>query len=208
MRFMLNGIFQEEDKMSTYFKFLKLMQKYHTILLISHASKVMLKILQARLQQYANWGLPDVQAKVKRGRRTRDQTANIHWITEKAREFQTATSASLMMLKPLTLWITTDCGKLLKSWEYHTTLPVCCELCMQVKKQQLETDMEQQLGSKLGNEYIKAVYWHPTYLTYMQATLCKCQARWIIKWNHKLESRWFISLWWIISWNQDCKEKY
>ena len=65
------------------------MQKYHTILLISHASKVMLKIFQARLQQYTNWGLPDVQAKVRRGRRTRDQTANIHWITEKAREFQT-----------------------------------------------------------------------------------------------------------------------
>ena len=90
---------------------------------------------------------------------------------------QTATSASLTMLKPLTLWITTDCGKLLKSWEYHTTLPFCCELCMQVKKQQLETDMEQLLGSKLGKEYIKAVYWHPTYLTYMQVTLCKCQAR-------------------------------
>ena len=90
-----------------------------------------------------------------------------------------------MMSKPLTVWITTNCGKLLKSWEYHTTLPICCEICMQVKKQQLETDMEQQPGSKLGKEYIKVVYWPPTYLTYMQNTLCKMPG-WM---NHKLESR-------------------
>ena len=61
---------------------------YHTIALISHASKVMLKILQARLQQYVNWELPDVQAGFRKGRGTRDQIANIHWIIEKAREFQ------------------------------------------------------------------------------------------------------------------------
>ena len=61
---------------------------YHTVVLISHASKVMLKILQARLQQYVNCELPDVQAGFRKGRRTRDQIANIHWITEKAREFQ------------------------------------------------------------------------------------------------------------------------
>ena len=81
---------------------------YCTIALISHASKVMLKILQARLQQYMNRELPDVQAGLRKGRGTRDQIANICWIMEKAREFQkTSTSASLTALKPLTVWITT-----------------------------------------------------------------------------------------------------
>ena len=69
----------------------------------------MLKILQARLQQYVNHELPDVQAVFRKGRGTRDQIANIHWIIEKAREFQkTSTSASLTTLKPLTVWITTN----------------------------------------------------------------------------------------------------
>ena len=88
-------------------------QNYHTIALISHASKVMLKILQARLQQYVNRELPDVQAGFRKGRGTRDQTANIHWIMEKAREFQkkTSISALLTMPKPLTVWITINCGK-------------------------------------------------------------------------------------------------
>ena len=85
---------------------------YHTIALISHASKVMLKILQARLQQYMNRELPDVQAGFRKGRGTRDQIANIHWIMEKAREFQKKTSifALLTMPKPLTVWITINCG--------------------------------------------------------------------------------------------------
>ena len=77
---------------------------YHTIGFILHASKVMLKILQARLQQYVNHELPDVQAGFRKGRGTRDQIANILWIIEKAREFQT-------MPKPLTVWITINCGK-------------------------------------------------------------------------------------------------
>ena len=71
------------------------------------------------------------------------------------------------MLKPLTVWITTNCGKFWKRWEYQTTLPVSCETCVQVKKQQLDLDMEQWTESKLGKEYIKAVYCHPAYLTYM-----------------------------------------
>ena len=70
------------------------------------------------------------------------------------------------MLKPLTVWIATNCGKFLKRWEYQTTLPASCETCMQVKKQQLEPDMEQWTGSKLEKEYIKTVYCHPVYLTY------------------------------------------
>ena len=88
------------------------MSNYHTIALISHASKVMLKILQARLQQYMNRELPDVQAGFRKVRGTRDQIASIHWIMEKAREFQkTSTSALLTMPKPLTVWITRNCGK-------------------------------------------------------------------------------------------------
>ena len=85
---------------------------YCTIALISHASKVMLKILQARLQQYVNRELPDVQAGFTKGRGTRDQITNIRWIMEKAREFQkTSISALLTMPKPLTVWITRNCGK-------------------------------------------------------------------------------------------------
>ena len=85
---------------------------YHTITLISHASKVVLKILQARLQQYVNCEFPDVEAGFRKGRRTRDQIANICWIIEKTREFQkTLISALLTMPKPLAVWITTHCGK-------------------------------------------------------------------------------------------------
>ena len=86
---------------------------YHTIALISHNSKVMLKILQARLEQYVNHELPDVQARFRKGRGTRDQIANIRWIIGKAREFQKKTyiSAVLTMPKPLTVWITINCGK-------------------------------------------------------------------------------------------------
>ena len=86
--------------------------KYHTIVLISDASKVMIKILQLRLQQYINHEAPDVQAGFRKGRGTRDQIANICWIIEKAREFleKTSTSALLTMPKPLTVWITINCG--------------------------------------------------------------------------------------------------
>ena len=85
----------------------------------------MLKILQARFQHYINRELPDVQAGFRKGRGTRDQIAGICWIIEKAREFQkkTPSSASLTMLKPLTVWITEKSGKFLKRWEYQTTLP-------------------------------------------------------------------------------------
>ena len=88
---------------------------YCTIALTSHANKVMLKILQARLQQYMNSEPPDVQAGFRKDRGTRDQIANICWIIEKAKEFQkTSTSALLTMPKPLTVWITTNCGKFFK----------------------------------------------------------------------------------------------
>ena len=110
---------------------------------------VMLKIIQARLQQYVNHELPDVQAGFRKGRGTRDQIANMRSIMEKAREFQqNIYSALLTMPKPLTVWITTNCGKFWKIWEYQTTWPASWEICMQVRKQQLELDMEQQTGSK------------------------------------------------------------
>ena len=153
---------------------------YHTTVLIPHDSKVMLKILQARLQQYMNWEIPDVQAGFRKGRGTREQIANIRWITEKAREFHFMT-----VLKLLTMWLTTNCGKFLKRWEYQTTLPVSVKICMQVKKQQLEPGMEQWTGSKLGKEYVKSVYCHSVYLTYMQSTSCE-----MLGWmKHKLKSR-------------------
>ena len=94
---------------------------YCTIALISHASKVMLKILQARLQHYMKRELPDVEARFRKGRETRDQIANIRWIIGKA-ETSRNTPASLTTLKPLTVWITTNCGKFFKRWEYQTTL--------------------------------------------------------------------------------------
>ena len=96
---------------------------YHTIALISHASKIMLKILQARLQQYVNCELPDVQAGFRKGRGTRDQIANICWIMKKSKRFpkKTSISALLTMPKPLTVWITINCGKFFKRWEYQTT---------------------------------------------------------------------------------------
>ena len=85
---------------------------YCTIALISHASTVMLKILQARLQQYMSCELPDVQARFRKGRGARDQIANLCWIIKKEDSFRkTFTSASLTMLKPLTVWIARNCGK-------------------------------------------------------------------------------------------------
>ncbi|CAI9177475.1 unnamed protein product [Rangifer tarandus platyrhynchus] len=89
------------------------------------------------------------------------------------------------MPKPLTVWITTNYGKFFKRWEYQTALPASWEICMQVKKQQLELGMGQQTGSKSGKEYDKAVYCHPAYLTYMQNTSCE-RLGWM---KHKLESR-------------------
>ena len=113
----------------------------------------------------------DVQAGFRKERRIRDQIASIHWITEKAREFEKNIYFCFAdNAKPLTVRITTNCGKFLEIWEYKNTLSGSWEICMQAKKQQLELDMEQQTGSKLGKEYIKVVYCHLAYLTYMQST--------------------------------------
>ena len=97
-----------------------------------------------RRLDYVNCELTDVQAGFRKGRGTRDQIANIHWIIEKAGEFQkkTSTSALLTMPKALIVWIITNCGKFWKRWEYQTTWPAFWEICMQIKKQQLELDIE------------------------------------------------------------------
>ena len=109
----------------------------------------MLKILQTRLQQYVNQDLPDVQAGFRKGRETKDQIANIYWIIEKAREFQKNiyfcfidSAKAFACLDHNKLW------KILKEMEYQTTWPASWEIFMQVKKQHLELDMEQQTGSK------------------------------------------------------------
>ena len=122
---------------------------YHTIALISQSSEEMLKIHQARLQQYVNNELPDGQAEFRKGRGTRVQIANIPWFFEKAREFQkNIYFCSTDYAKAFTMWITINCGKFWKRWEYQVTWPDSWEICMQVRKQQLELDMEQQTGSK------------------------------------------------------------
>ena len=130
---------------------------YRTTALIPHASKAVLKILQARLQQYVNHELPDVQAGFKKGRRTRIKfPASIGSWKKQESSRKKSTSALLTMPKPLTVWITTNSGKFLKRWEYQTSyLPT-----MWVKKQQLEPYMEQLTSSKLEKEYDKSAYCH------------------------------------------------
>ena len=98
---------------------------------------------------------------------------------------KTSISALLTMPKPFTVWITTNCGKFFKRWEYETTLHASWEICMQVKKQQWERDMERRTGSKLGKDYIKAAYYHAAYLTCMQSISCDMPS-WM---KHNLGSR-------------------
>ena len=107
----------------------------------------MLKILQARLQQYMNHELPEVQAG-RKGRGTRDQIANICWIIEKPREFQKNIYFCFIDYAKAFVYMMINCGKFWKTWVYQTTWPVSWETYMQVRKQQLELDMEQQTGSK------------------------------------------------------------
>ena len=122
---------------------------YHIIALIPHASKVMLKILQNRLQQYVNCELPDVQAGFRKGRGTRDQIANIHWIIKKVREFQKNISFCFIdyakafdCVDHKKLW------KILREMGIPDHLNCLLRICMQVRKQQLELGMEQQTSSK------------------------------------------------------------
>ena len=144
--------------------------------------------LHAWLQQHVNQELPDVQAGFRKDRGTRDQIANICWIIEKARKFQKKFYFCFLDYVKAFMWITTNCGKLLKRWEYQATLPAFWETCMLVKKQQLEPDMEQWNDSKLGKEHNKAV-------TLLIQLICRV---------HR------VKFWtgWSSSWIQDCQEEY
>ena len=117
--------------------------------------------------------------------------SNIYWIIEKARVFQENIYFCFIDYTKAfdCVWITTSCGKFFKRGEYHIW-PASWEICMQVKKQQLVPDMEQETGSKLGKEFVKAVYCHPAYLLACRVHHVKCWAGWST------------------SWNQDCREKY
>ena len=122
---------------------------YRTIALISHASKVMFKILQARLQQYVNHELPDVQAGFRKGRGTRDQIANILWTIKKPREFQkNIYSCFIDYAKAFDCVDHNKLWEILKEMGIPDHLTCLLKTCMQVKKQQLQLDMEQQTGSK------------------------------------------------------------
>ena len=122
-------------------------------------------------RHFTIWATREAQKRQRNKKSNGQHPVRSHKKQENSRK--TYTSASLTMLKPLSVWITTNCGKFFKRWDYQTTLPASRETRMEVKKQQLEPDMEQRTGSKLGKEYVKAVYCHPTYITYMQNTSCK-----------------------------------
>ena len=144
----------------------------------------MLKILQVRLQQYVNRELQMFKLDLEKTEEPEIKLPTSSRSSKK-QESSRETSALLTMPKPLTVWITTNFGKFFKRWEYQTTWPASWEICVQVKKQSLELDMKQQTGSKLGKEFIKAVYYHPACLTYMHSTSCEMPG-WM---KHKLESR-------------------
>ena len=145
----------------------------------------MLKILQARLQQYVNCELPDVQAGFRKGRGTRDQIANICWIMEKVREFQKNIYFCFIDYAKAF-----DCVNHNKLWKILKEVGIpddqtCLLRNLYSGQEEIEPDMEQKTSSKLGKEYIKVVYCHHAYLTYMESTSCEMRG-WM---KHKLESR-------------------
>ena len=145
---------------------------YHTIVLISHASKIMLKILQARLQQYVNCELPDVQAGFRKGRENKDRIANIHWIIEKARVFQkNIYSCFIDYTKAFNCIDHNNLWKSFKEMEIPDHL-TCLLRNLYAGQEATVRTRHGTTGSKLGKEYIKTVYGHPAYLTYMQSTSC------------------------------------
>ena len=144
---------------------------YCTTALISHTSKVMLKILPVMLPQFVKHELPNVQARFRKGRGTRDQMANIHWTIEKAREFQkhiyfcfTDYAKAFDYVDHNELW------KIIQEMGLSDHLTCLLRNLYAGQETTVRTDMEQQTGSKLGKEYLKAVYRHPACLTYMQST--------------------------------------
>ena len=133
------------------FSFQSQSSNYLTIALISHVSKVMLKILQARHQQYMSCEFSGVQAGGVSGVQAEEPgklPTSTGSLKKQESSRKTSISALLTMPKPLTVWITINCGKIWKTWQYQTTWPASWETCMQVRKQQLELGLEQQTGSK------------------------------------------------------------
>ena len=158
---------------------------YRTIVLISHASKVMLKILQARLQQYMNWELLDVQAGFRKGRGIRDQTANIHWNTEKAREFQKNIYFCFTDYTKAFDCVDHKLWKILKEMGVPDHLTCLLRNLYVGKEVIVRTGHRTMDWFKLGKEYVKTVCCHPAYLTYRQRISHEMRG-WM---NHKLESR-------------------
>ena len=153
--------------------------------------KIILKILQARLQQYMNWEFSDVQVGFRKGRGTRDQIANIHWIIEKAREFQKNIYFCFIdYTKAFDCVDHNELWKILKDTGIPDHLTCLLRNLYAGQEATVRTGHGTMDWSKLGKEYVKAVYCHPAYLTYMQSHHEKCWAGWSI------------------SWNQDCWEKY
>ena len=142
----------------------------------------MLKILQARFQQYVNREHVVVQAGFSKGRITRDQIANIHWIIEKAKEFQeNICLIDHTKIIPFFVWITTNGEKFFKRWECQITLPASWETCVQVKKHRDRCGTMDWF--KIRQKVNQCCVFHPAYLTYMQSTSCE-----MLGWmNHKLE---------------------
>ena len=143
---------------------------YCTIVLISHTSKIMLKILQARLQPRTS----SVQTRFRKGRGTRDQIANIHWIIKKAKSSRKI-SVSASLTAYAKAFDRVGHNKLENS--ERDGIPDHLTCLLRNLKKQFEPYMEQWTGSKLGKECIKAIYCHPAYLTYMQGTSCEQNAR-------------------------------
>ena len=134
----------------------------------------MLKILQAKLQQYVNLNIQMFKLDLEKAEEPEIKLPTTIGSLKKQESFRkVSTFALLTTPKHLTVWITTNYGKFFKRWEYQTTLPASWEICVQVKKQQLELDMKQKTDSKSGKEYVKALYFHPAYLTFMKSTLCE-----------------------------------
>ena len=138
---------------------------YLTIALISHTSKVMLKILQARLQQNMNFQMFKLDLEKGEEPEIKLPTSTGSWKKQESSR-KTSIFALLTTPKCLTVWITTNCGKFFKRWEYQTTLPASWETCMQVKKLTVRNGHETTDWFQIGKGvYIKAVYCHPAYLT-------------------------------------------
>ena len=144
----------------------------------------MLKILQARLQQYMNWELPDVQAGFRKGRGTKDQIANIHWIIDKARKFQKNIYFCFIDFAKAF-----DCMDHNKLWKILQEMGIPDHLTCLLRNLYAgqEATVKTRHGRRdwfqIGKEYIKAVYFHPVYLAYMQSTSCEMLAGWITSWN-------------------------